>query len=86
MIKDGLVIDYIDSNPQNNSLQNFQVVAQSENTKRGRTGTCKSIGKRPVQSFDTTHEEKIFQSMNAAGKYFNICIPSVRNVAEGIIK
>jgi len=51
----------------------------------GKTGTCKTVGKRPVKSFDLeTDEEEIFHSMNAAGKYFDICIPSVQNVAEGI--
>ena len=40
---------------------------------------------KSVKSFDTeTNEEKIFQSMNAAGKYFDICISSIRKVAEGI--
>ena len=84
LIKDGFVIDHIDSNPQNNSLENLQAVTQSENTKKGKTGKCSKQAKS-VKSFDTTtHEEKIFQSMNAAGKYFDICVPSVQNVAEGI--
>jgi len=38
-----------------------------------------------VKSFDLeSNEEKIFQSMNAAGKYFDICISLVQRVAEGI--
>ena len=87
LIKDGLVIDHVDGCPQNNKLENLQAVSQSQNTKKGRTGTCKSVGKRTVESFDTvTNEKKIFQSMNAAGKHFGICIPSVRRVAENITK
>ena len=63
----------------------MQAVTQSQNVKRGRTGTCKSVGKRQVKLFDLeNNEEKVFQSMNAAGKYFDICIPSVRIVAEEI--
>ena len=84
LIKDDLVIDHIDSNPKNNSLSNLQAISQSENLKKGRTGT-KSIGKRPVKSVDLeTNEEKVFQSMNAAGRYFDICMPSVQRVAERI--
>ncbi len=84
-IKDGCVIDHINSDIQNNSLENLQCISQSDNTRKGKTGTCKSVGKRPVQSFDTTtNEERVFHSMNAAGKYFGICMPSVQKVAEGI--
>jgi hypothetical protein len=85
LIKDGYVIDHIDSNPLNNAISNLQCISQSENAKRGKTGTCKSVGKRPVQSFDTaTNEERVFHSMNAAEKYFGICRASIRNVAEGV--
>ena len=87
LIKDGLVIDHIDSCTLNNKLENLQAVSQSQNTKKGRTGTCNSVGKRIVESFNTvTNEKKIFQSMNAAGKHFGICMPSVRRVAENITK
>ena len=86
MIKNGDVIDHIDGCPQNNKLENLQAVSQSQNAKKGRTGTCKSVGKRSVQSFDTTTNEKIFQSMNAFRNYFDICISSIRFVAEEIHK
>ena len=33
LIKDGLVIDHIDFNPQNNSLENLQFFTQRENNK-----------------------------------------------------
>ena len=79
--------DHINNNKTDNSLENLHAISQSQNTKKGRARTCMSVGKRPVQSFDTTsHEEKVFQSMNAAGKYFYICMPSVRFVAENITK
>ena len=38
LIKSGLMIDHIDSNPKNNSLKNIQAVTQSENTQMGKTG------------------------------------------------
>ena len=34
LIKDGSVIDHIDSNPRNNSISNLQCITQSENTKK----------------------------------------------------
>ena len=87
LIEDGFVIDHKNNNKNDNSLQNLQAVTQSENLKKGRTGTCKSVVKRPVVSFDTiTHEKEIFQSINVAAIYFDICPPSVRRVAEGIYR
>ena len=86
MIKDGFVIDHRNGVKTDNSLENLQAVTQSQNTKFGGTG---KHAKQPrgVKSFDTeTNEEKIFQSMNAAAKYFDICMPSVRKVAENITK
>ena len=85
LIEDGFVIDHKNGVKTDSSLENLEAVTQSQNTKQGRTGTCKSVVKRPVKSFDTnTNEQKVFQSMIEASKYFDICIPSVRKVAEGI--
>jgi len=87
LIEDGLVIDHRNGVKTDNSLTNLQAVTQSENLKRGRTGMCKLVGKRAVQSFDTeTNEQKTFHSINAAAKYFDICMPSVRRVAEHVTK
>ena len=86
LIKDGFVIDQIDSNPRNNALSNLQCITESENLRKGKNGKCSKQSKS-IKSFDeTTHEERIFQSMNAAGNYFDICTPSVRYVAENITK
>ena len=86
LIKDGDVIDHKDSNPLNNAISNLQCISQSENSKRGKTGRY-SKRPRPVQSFDTTtNEERVFQSIYAAGKHFDICLPSVRFVAENVTK
>jgi hypothetical protein len=83
-IEDDLVIDHIDSNPLNNNLENLQAITQSENLKRGRSGE-NSKQPIPVISFDTvTYEKRVFHSMNAAGKYFDIHRFSIRCVAEGI--
>ena len=84
-IKDGFVIDHKNGVKTDNCLSNLQAISQSDNLKNGRTGTCKSVGKRPVEGFDTvTNEKKIFQSMYAAEKHFGIYRASVQFVAEGI--
>jgi hypothetical protein len=86
LIEKGRVIDHIDSNPLHNNLSNLQAISQSENNKRGLTGKC-SKQPRPVVSFDiTTDERRFFQSINAAGKHFDIHPSSVQKVAEGIYK
>ena len=86
LIKDDCVIDHIDSNPQNNFLENLQAISQSENAKRGQTGK-NSKRPKPVISFDiTTNEKRVFQSIYAAEKYFDIYRFSIRCVAEGITK
>ena len=86
LIKDGFVIDHKNGIKTDNSLSNLRVVTQSENTQMGKTG---KHAKQPmnVKSFDLeTNEQKIFQSMNEASRYFDICMPSVRFVAENITK
>ena len=84
LIEEGCVIDHIDSDRLHNHLENLQAISQSENTKRGRTGE-NSKQPIPVISFDTvTHEKRVFHSMNAAGKHFDIHRFSIRCVAEGI--
>ena len=85
LIKNGLVIDHIDSCPLNNKLEDLQAVTQSENTKKGLTDKNSKHPKR-VKSVDLeTNEEKLFHSMNEAEKYFDICRASIRFVAEGIL-
>lgn len=83
VIEPGLVIDHIDGCPQHNELSNLQAISQSQNLKKGKTGGTRKA--KSVKSFDLkTNEEKIFRSINAAGKHFDICVASIRFVAEGI--
>ena len=77
LIKDGFVIDHIDSNCQNNKLINLRAVTQSQNTKFGKTGKHAKFAKSVISFDKVTHEQKIFQSIKKAGKYFDICILSV---------
>ena len=66
LIEDGFVIDHKNGVKTDNSLDNLEAVTQSQNTKRGRTGTCKSVGRRPVKSFDR-HQRGKNISINECG-------------------
>ena len=86
LIKDGLVIDHIDSDCPINRLDKLEAVTQSENNRRGKTGKHAKFAKGVI-SFDTvTHEQKVFQSIKQAGEHFDICRPSVRFVAERVYR
>ena len=86
LIKYGFVIDHINIIKTDNSLLNLQAISQSQNIKKGKTDKY-SKQPRSGKSFDLeTNEQKVFKSMYVAGKYFNICISSVRRVAENITR
>ena len=83
-IRDGLIIDHIDSCPQKNKLSNLQAITPSQNAEKGKTEKCAKFA-RPVRSFDiVNNEELVFQSIAEAGRYFNICRGSIIYIAEGI--
>jgi len=87
LIEEGCVIDHIDSDRLHNHLENLQAITPSENSKRGGGAGEYAKHPRPVISFDiTTNEKRVFQSMYAAGKHFDINPSSVQKVAEGIYK
>ena len=86
LIEDGFVIDHINGDITDNSVLNLQAITQRENIKKGKikNRTSQPVG---VKSFDTvTNEERVFPSMNAAAKYFDICTSSVRFVAKKVQK
>ena len=61
-------VDHIDSNKENNSINNLQLLTHKENVRKSR---CKK-----VKSFNIeTREEKNFKSLNEAAKY-NCISPS----------
>ena len=74
LIKDGLVIDHIDFNPQINSLDNLQVVTQSENNKLGKTGKhakkAKSVKSFEILSSKITRKSIKFKNQFLIGKNF----------------
>ena len=88
LIKDGFVIDHIDSNPHNNNLSNLQAISQSDNTRKERQGLVGQLERGQYIHLIQRRMKKcfFFQSMNAAGKHFGICPPSIRKVAENITK
>ena len=67
-IPDDKEVDHIDSNKENNQIDNLQLLSHAENTRKSR---C-----RKVKSFNIeTREEKNFISVNEAAKY-NCISPS----------
>ncbi len=87
IVKDGLVVNHIDGNPQHNEISNLQAITQSQNSRRGNTGSCKLFGKRAIKSINIeTDQELTFPSINAAAKYFSIHPQSVQFVANKTYK
>ena len=69
-IPDDKEVDHIDSNKENNSIKNLQLLTHKENTRKSH---CKK-----VKSFNIeTREEKNFKSVNEAAKYNSISPSSV---------
>jgi hypothetical protein len=84
LIEDGFVIDHINGDITDNSVLNLQAISQRENIKKGKIKN-RSNAANSVKSFDTvTNDERVFPSMNAAAKHFDICESSVRFVAKNI--
>ena len=70
-IPDGLVVDHIDNNNQNNKLSNLQVLTTSQNIKKDYVERS-TLAKRIIATFTATGEKVKFESMYEAGYALNI--------------
>ncbi len=86
VVKDGLVIHHINSDTRNNSLDNLQLTTQNQNCNVGNTSIYPKTPKSVISTNTVTGEKIVFKSMNAAARYFGICMPSVKHVADNIYK
>ncbi len=86
LVKYGLVVHHKDGNPQNNNLKNLESITQSQNCRVGNTGISPKTPKTVISTNTGTGEKIVFNSMYAAARYFGICAPSVKRVADHICK
>jgi len=84
LIPNGYVIDHIDNNKQNNSINNLQMVTQKANIiKKYAGGVHFNNKKKAVEAINTNNNEKsTYKSISSAGKAINITPPSVRRCCE----
>ena len=93
-VEHAAVIDHIDHNRSNNSLENLRLTAHGSMTDENgdflqgnNVGHSKPRTSKPVWSVNLeTGESAWFQSTNSAGRYLNIAQQSVQSVCEGDTK
>ena len=78
-IPKGMEIDHYDSNKENNSLINLQLLSHKENIRKS---CCKKVISLNIE----TKEEMIFDSLTKAGEYHQISNRTVGSNCQKIIK
>ena len=91
LIPDGMVIDHLDNDKENNSLINLQVVSQQENSKRGVNNRDNSYMKsgwnkrRLVKAINIKTEQTFyFDSMSSAKKQLGINVGTISRCCHKI--
>ena len=81
-IPNGFVIDHINRDKLDNRLDNLRVVTQQQNCLSSAPRTRLQYRRSVIGVMDI--HEKVVPSMYSAGKYYDICPPSIQSVADGI--
>lgn len=85
-IPDGMLVDHKDENPENNRVDNLQIITPSKNIKKSRDikGARKHVRTKVLVNDLETNEKLIFNTARDAGKYLNKSDTSVISHLEGI--
>ena len=90
LIPDGMQIDHINDDREDNRLCNLQLLTPSENVKKSyknKTTSNNHKNRKTVKSINIkTKEELYFYSLYSTGQHLNICHNSIQKVCEGITK
>ena len=68
-------VDHIDNCKENNSINNLQLLSPKENSQKS---NCKKVKSYNIETF----EEKIFESVTEAAKFYQICISTVSAICR----
>lgn len=89
VIPQGYQIDHIDNNPQNNRLQNLQLLTASENNKK-RFADNKNLGKQINKSkrkkIKCINNNIIYESISTAAEKLNLYSQNISKVLHGKYK
>lgn len=83
--EDDKIIDHIDNNKLNNSIENLQCITQSENIrKKYENGQRYNTKSRPVTAIDKDGKRKDYKSIYAASKDVDVVCASIARCCLGI--
>ena len=84
LIPDGYQIDHINNNPQDNRLENLQLLTKSQNSKkRFIDNPLSAYKKKNVKRIMCVNNNKIYNSQSEASRQLNCCFQNISEVLKG---